>query len=85
MLATLSGIATLLRIVQPWNASFPMLVTLLPIVTFVRILHPLNALGPMLVTPLPMVTVATLHHSNADFSMTITLSGIATLSRPTEP
>ena len=36
MLVTLLGMVTLVRLVQPPNASFPMLVTLFPIATLVR-------------------------------------------------
>ena len=43
MLVTLSGIITLVKLLHPENAPFPMLVTLLGIVTLVKLLQPLNA------------------------------------------
>ena len=43
MLVTLSGIVTLVRLVQPANALAPMLVTLVPMLTLVRLLQALNA------------------------------------------
>jgi hypothetical protein len=36
---TLLGMVTLLRLVEPLNALFPMLVTLLGMVAFVRLVH----------------------------------------------
>ena len=60
MLVTLSGIVTLVRLVQPENASSPMLVTLLGIVTLVRLVQPENASSPMLVTLLGIVTLVRL-------------------------
>ena len=39
MLVTLSGIVTLVRLVQAENAPFPMLVTLSGIVTLVRLVQ----------------------------------------------
>ena len=39
MLVTLSGIVTLVRLLQPLKAFFPMLVTLSGIVTLVRLLQ----------------------------------------------
>ncbi len=43
MLVTLSGIVTLVRLVQSENAESPMLVTLLPMVTLVRLVQQSNA------------------------------------------
>jgi hypothetical protein len=43
MLTTLSGIVTLARLLQLWNAHSPMLVTLSGIVTLVSPLQPSNA------------------------------------------
>ena len=57
MLVTLSGIATLVRLMQYANAKFPMLVTLSGIVTLVRLMHSKNAESPMLVTPSGIVTL----------------------------
>ena len=53
MLVTLSGITTLVRLVQEENASTPIRVTPLPIVTFVRLMQPPNAPDPN--TSLPML------------------------------
>ena len=39
MLLMLSGIVTLVKLLQSENAQLPMLVTLLPIVTLVRLLQ----------------------------------------------
>ena len=54
------GIGMLVRLVQSWNVSSPMLVTLFPIVTLVRLVQPANAEFPMLVTLLGMVTLVRL-------------------------
>ena len=43
MLVTLVPIVTLVRLVQDWNAKFPMAVTLLGIVTLVRLVQSWNA------------------------------------------
>lgn len=43
MLVTLSGIVTLVKLVQLENDQSPMLVTLLPITTLVKLLQPSNA------------------------------------------
>ena len=51
MLVTPSGIAMLVRLLQPENAEFPMPVTLSGIVMLVKLLQPENAEFPMLVTP----------------------------------
>ena len=51
MLNTLSGIVTLVRLLQSRNAESPMLVTLFGIVTLVRLLHPESAESSMLITP----------------------------------
>jgi Na+-translocating ferredoxin:NAD+ oxidoreductase RnfD subunit len=53
MLVMLSGIVTLVRLLQDWKAPHPMLVTLSGIVTLVRLLQPLKAPTPMLVTGFP--------------------------------
>jgi hypothetical protein len=55
MLVTLSGMAILVRALQPLNAEFPILVTLFGIVTPVSTVLVLNALFPMLVTGNPFV------------------------------
>ena len=57
MLVTLSGIVTLVRLVQPMNAASPMLVTLLGIVTLARLVHDKNAKAPMLVTGRPLIVL----------------------------
>ena len=54
MLVTLSGIVTLVRLVQSKNAWSPMLVTLSGIVTLVRLAHD-ERIPPMLVTLLGSV------------------------------
>ena len=46
MLVTLSGIVTLVRLVQQWNAASPMLVTLLGIVTLVRLVQLVERRAP---------------------------------------
>ena len=51
MLVTLSGIAMLVRLIQPENAPQPMVVTLSGIFTFVRLRQFSNASPPILVTP----------------------------------
>src|SRR5437660_102109 len=56
MLVTLSGILTLVRLVQPENAP-PMLVTLPGIVTLVRLVQDKNARFSMLVTLPGIVTL----------------------------
>ncbi len=43
MLVTLSGMVTLVRLLQPENAPFPMVVTLLGMVTLVKLLQDSNA------------------------------------------
>ena len=43
MIVTLSGIVTLIRLLQPLKAFCPMLVTLLVIVTLIRLLQFWNA------------------------------------------
>ena len=43
MLVTPTGITTLVKLEQPWNAALPMLVTPDGIVTLVRLEQPLNA------------------------------------------
>ena len=53
MLVTLSDIVTLIRLLQPAKALFPILVTLSGIVTPVRLLQPLKASSPILVTVFP--------------------------------
>ena len=59
-------IVTLVRLLQPENAQYPMLVTLSGIVTLVRLLQSENAHSPMLVTLLGIVTlVRLLQYSNA--------------------
>src|SRR6185436_9202339 len=73
-----------LRLVQRWNAAFPMLVTLLPIVTLVRLAQDSNAHSPMLVTLLGIVTLVRLGLlKNARNPMLVTdrpliVSGMAT-------
>ncbi|GIT05903.1 MAG: hypothetical protein CM1200mP29_13140 [Verrucomicrobiota bacterium] len=53
MLVTLSGIVTLVRLLQYRKARSPMLVTLSGIVTLVKLLQPEKAEPPMLVTGFP--------------------------------
>ena len=50
MLVTLSGIVTLVKLLQPEKAELPMRVTLSGIVTLVRLVQSLKAYAPMLVT-----------------------------------
>ena len=54
MLVTLSGIVTLVRLLQFLKAALPMLVTLSGIVTLVRLLQSEKASPPMAVTGFPL-------------------------------
>ena len=58
--APTKGIVILSRLVQPSNASEPMLVTLSGIAMLVRLVQPENAEEPMLVTLSPIVMLARL-------------------------
>ena len=58
---TLPGIVTLVRLVQPENASWPIDVTLSGIVTLVSPVQPENAESPILVT-LPSVGITLALH-----------------------
>src|ERR1039458_1621551 len=70
------GMVTLVRLLQAWNAWFPMQVTLLPIVILVRLVQESKATVPMLVTPLPIVTLVRLVQlSNELFPMLAELRG----------
>jgi hypothetical protein len=100
MLVTLSGIVTLVRLVQPQNAP-SMLVTLSGIVMLVRLLQPANWVldecGLALVQQRPIEAavnrvecvhvdlVRLLQFLNAPPSMLMTLLPIVTLVRPVQP
>ena len=76
MLVTLSGIVTLIMLLQPLNTPQSMLVTLSGIVTFTRFLQSSNAYLPMLVTLSGIVTLVMLLLLNAKTPMLVTPSGI---------
>jgi hypothetical protein len=77
MLVTLLGITTLVRLVQPPNASEPVLpLTLSDIITDFRLEHPTKTFNPTTVPLLRMTTDAKLEQpSNALSLMLITLLG----------
>ena len=59
MLDILLGIEILVKLLQPLNASDPMLETLLGIEMLVKLLQPLNARSPMLVTLYTLPSILT--------------------------
>ena len=80
MLVTLVGIVTLVKLVQPENAEFPMSRTLLGIVMLVTLVQFWNAWSPMLVTLVGIVTLVRLvQPENASSPMLVTLLPIMTL------
>ena len=83
MLSTLSGIVTLVRLVQSSNAQEPMLVTLSGIVTLVRLEQLSNAYSPMLVTGILLIVsgITIVDELLEDFMITIP-SAIFTHSKP---
>ena len=77
MLVTPFGMVMFSRLLQPANASSPILNTLSGIVIFLRFSHHQNALAPMLVKPSETVTFSRLsQYENASSPILYTLSGM---------
>ena len=86
VVVTLSGIITLVKLLQPSNAEPPIVVTLLPIVTLSKLLQSQNVVLPIEVTPFGIVTLSKLLQSqNAPSPIEVTLSGIITLVKLLQP
>ena len=82
MLVTLSGMATLARLVQPPKAATPKLESWLGIVRFFKLAQPKNVSASILVIPVPIVTLVRLVQSrNAAPPRLVTLLGMETVFR----
>ena len=77
MRVTLSGMLTVVKLVQPRNASLPILVTPSPIETLVRLLQYANAKSMLVTLSGIVMLVRVVQCLNANGPMRLTPSGIA--------